>query len=47
MVDRLANKSQRTHYIARAEKDFARIVGKCKDAESVKGMGNEKKAPKC
>ena len=38
LVDRLANKTKRADYIARTEKDFAKIVGKYQDAESVKGM---------
>jgi len=46
LVDRLANKTKRADYIARTEKDFAKIVGKYQDAESVKGMlerGREKR----
>ena len=38
IIDRLANKYNRADYIARTEKYFALIVGKYKDAESVKGM---------
>ena len=38
MIGRLAKKHNRADYIARTEKDFAHIVGKYKDAESVKGM---------
>ena len=46
LVDRLASKSQRADFICRTDKEFGRIVGKYKDAESVKGMlerGREQK----
>ena len=38
MIDRLATKRNRADYTARTEKDGARIVGKFKDDDSVKGM---------
>jgi len=38
VIDLLANKTKPADHVARAEKDFARIVGKYQDAESVKGM---------
>ena len=50
MIDRLAKKYNRADYIARTEKDFAHIVGKHKDAESVKGLlerGRKKRKSQC